>query len=65
MKTEVPKERKKAVVYKVPCKDYNQAYIGEMKRNLKVRLTEHKQAVKKEDNKKGIAVHVQNACLSL
>ena len=61
VKTEVPKERKKAVVYKVPCKDCNQVYIGETKRNLKVRLTEHKQAVKKGDNKNGIAVHVQNS----
>ena len=35
-------------------------YIGETKRTLKVRLGEHKQAVRRGDPKNGIAVHTHN-----
>ena len=45
------------VIYEVPCKEYPQTYIGETKRTLKVRLGEHKQAVKRGDPKNGITVH--------
>ena len=34
-------------------------YVGETKRTLKVRLSEHRQVVKRGDPKNGIAVHVQ------
>ena len=47
---------KKGVVYEIPCKE---VYVGETKRTLKVRLSEHRQAVKQGDPKNGIAVHVQ------
>ena len=57
VKTRIPEERKRGVVYKVPCKECHQTYIGETKRTLKVRLSEHKQAVKRGDPKKGITVH--------
>ena len=50
-------EEKRGVVYEVPCKECHQTYIGETKRTLKVRLSEHKQAVKRGDTKNGIAVH--------
>ena len=42
-------------------------YVGETKRTLKVRLSEHRQAVKRGDPKNGIAVHVQktNHCIQL
>ena len=60
VKTEIPKEKRRQLF--IGCKDCNQVYIGEAKRNLKVRLTEHRQAVKKGDNKNRIAVHVQNSC---
>jgi hypothetical protein len=33
--------------------------VGETGRTLKKRIVAHKAAVKKEDNKNGIAVHVQ------
>ena len=57
VKQKMPKE-KKEVVYQVPCKDCRKVYIGEAKRrSLKVRISEHKQAVKKGDEKNGIAVH--------
>ena len=45
----VPEEKKKAVVYQVPCKDCCKLYTGESKRTLKVRLAEHKRAVQKSD----------------
>ena len=46
---------KKGVVYKVPCGECNHVYIGEMGRTLRKRLTKHKVAVRKCDNKDGIA----------
>ena len=56
VKQKMPEE-KKEVVYEVPCKDCHRVYIGETKRTLKTRISEHKQAVKKGDEKNGIAVH--------
>ena len=49
VKNHVSEEKKKAVVYQVPCKDCQQLYTGESKRTLKVRLAEHKRAVQKSD----------------
>ena len=49
------------MVYKVPCKECHQTYIGETKRTLKVRLGEHKQVVKRGDPKNGIAVHAHES----
>ena len=55
-----PELEKKDVVYEVTCKDCERSYIGETGRNLKIRLTEHKAAVRRGDRKNGITVHVQN-----
>ena len=60
VKQKMPEEKKKEVVYQVPCKDCPKVYIGETKRTLKIRISEHKQAVKKGDEKNGIAVHAHN-----
>ena len=49
------------MVYEVPCKECHQTYIGETKRMLKVRLREHKQAVKRGDPKNGITVHAHES----
>ena len=38
VKTCIPEEKRRTVVYEVPCKDSNKTYIGERKRTLKVRL---------------------------
>ena len=48
---------KKEVVYEVACKDCDQKYIGETKRTMKKRLMEHKYAMRRGDEKNGIAVH--------
>ena len=36
VKKRLPEEKKRSVVYQVPCKGCDQAYIGETKRNLKI-----------------------------
>ena len=55
VKNRVPEEKKTGVVYEVPCHDCDHVYTG---RTLKKRLAEHKQAVRRFDEKNGIAVHV-------
>ena len=57
VKTRTPDESKRSVVYEVPCKDCHHTYIGETKKTLKVKIGEHKQAVKWGDPRNGIAVH--------
>ena len=52
LKTRIPEERKRGVVYKSRARN-----VGESKRTLKVRLGEHKQAVKRGNPRNGIAVH--------
>lgn len=57
VKTHIPEERKRSVVYEVPCKECHRTQIGETKRTLKVRLGEHKRAVKRGDPNNGITVN--------
>ena len=47
----------KGVVYLIPCSECSAVYIGETGRTLKVRLAEHKRAVRMGDVNNGIAVH--------
>ena len=62
VKTTTPQYRRKRVVYKVPCKEEcDKYYIGETGRTLKIRLGEHKLAVKRGDPKNGIAVHAHES----
>ena len=58
VKSRLPDERKKGVVYQIPCNSCDHVYTGESKRTLKVRMTEHRRAVKMGDPNNGIAVHV-------
>ena len=51
-------------VYEIPCKECPEVYTGETKRTLKVRLSEHRQTVKRGDPKNGIAVHVQRPTIA-
>ena len=57
----IPAERKREVVYEVPCKECHLSYIGETKRTLRVRIGEHKQAVKRGGPRNGIAVHTHQS----
>ena len=50
VKNPVPAE-KKGVVYIIPCQDCTKVYVGETGRTLKKRMSEHKQAVKRFDEK--------------
>ena len=47
----------KGVVYLIPCSECSAVYIGETGRTLKVRLAEHKRAVRMGDVNNGIAFH--------
>ena len=47
----------KGVVYLIPCSECSAVYIGETGRTLKVRVAEHKRAVRMGDVNNGIAVH--------
>ena len=59
VKQKTPMEKKRHFVYEVPCRDCQLTYIGETRRTMKKRMTEHKYAAKTGDPKNGIAVHVQ------
>ena len=52
-----PKMNKKEIVYRIPCQDCEAAYIGETGRSLQKCITEHKYAVRTNDQKNGVAVH--------
>ena len=58
VKSKIPQDQKKGVVYEVPCADCNSIYIGQTGRNLEMRLKEHQYAVKRQDE---IAVHAQES----
>ena len=60
-----PEQKQTGVVYEITCKECQEVYVGESKRTLKVRLSEHREAVKQRDSKNGIAVHVQKTDLRI
>lgn len=60
IKTHIPEEKRRGVAYEVLCNGCCKTYIGETKRNPKVRISEHKQA--EESNlMNGIAVHAHES----
>ena len=49
------------VIYQVPCKNCEESYIGQTKRNINTRLKEHRTAVKKgRIQKSALSEHVMN-----
>ena len=48
VKNKIPEQKQTGVVYEIPCKGCPEVYMGETKRTLKVRLSEHRQAVNEE-----------------
>ena len=57
----IPEEKNREVVYELHCITAHLSYIGETKRTLRVRIGEHKQAVKWGDLRNGIAVHAHQS----
>ena len=51
-KDRIVESEKSGLVYKIPCRDCDAAYIGETGRSLKTRKREHFEAVKRMDVKK-------------
>ena len=51
------KTKDKGVVYRIPCGECSEVYIGETGRPLKMRIGEHRRAVEKKDMKNANAVH--------
>ena len=50
-KDKVNKQKKKGVVYKIPCNQCEKVYIGETGRQLGTRITEHKKEAEKISDK--------------
>ena len=57
----IPEEKKREVAYEVPCKECPLSYVGEMKRTVRVRIGEYKQAVKRGDLRNSIDVHAHQS----
>ena len=53
VKHKTPMEKKRNVVYEVPCRECQLTYIGETRRTMKKRMTEHKDAVKTRHQEEG------------
>ena len=59
MKVKSPRDQYniKGAIYSIPC-EYGKECVGETRRTLHQRMTEHKQAVRNEDIGNALAVHV-------
>ena len=64
VKNRTPEQKQTGMVYNIPCEDCPEVYVGETKRTLKVRLSEHRQAVKRGDPKNAIQVQKTNHCIN-
>ena len=51
-------EDKQNAVYQIPCQDCEKVYIGETSKTIKSRITKHKNAIKREDERSLPAKHV-------
>ncbi|KYN04513.1 hypothetical protein ALC62_04617, partial [Cyphomyrmex costatus] len=48
-KDHLPNMQKRNLVYKINCNDCNASYVGQTKRTLKTRITEHKNDIRKNN----------------
>ena len=55
----IPPEKKKGVVYEIPCGECEQVYVGETNRTMKKCISKHKQAIKRGSGNNGIAEHIK------
>ncbi|XP_011701227.1 PREDICTED: uncharacterized protein LOC105457947 [Wasmannia auropunctata] len=56
-KESLPCKNKKNVVYRVPCRDYDAAYVGQTKRQLKIRISEHRNDINHKNPHSVITEH--------
>jgi len=53
-KDRLPDYSKKNVVYKISCNDCDAIYIGQMKRKLNTRITEHRNQINSKSSNKTV-----------
>jgi len=53
-KDNLPKDSNKNVVYRLRCKNCNASYVGQTKRRLTTRVTEHKNDINKKSSKHSV-----------
>ena len=53
-------EHEKSGIYKITCKTYHKAYVGQKSRNLKSRFREHTRYIKNIDPSSAYALHILN-----
>lgn len=49
-KSKTPKELESNVIYRIPCLECSDAYLGQTSRYLKIRINEHKRSIKHNNN---------------
>lgn len=58
LKDPVATSEKSCLIYQVPCRDCDFSYIGQTKRDLKSRISEHKRAIRsQEPEKSALCLH--------
>jgi hypothetical protein len=53
-------EHEKRGIYKITCKTWHKAYVGQTGRNLKSRFREHTRYIKNNDPRSAYALHILN-----
>ena len=56
-RTQKPKQED-SIVYKIPCGECSQSYIGETRRGLKTRISEHKRDVQHHRTSNALVIHI-------
>ncbi len=61
VKDPLPTQRRRNVVYSIPCSECPSAYVGQTGRQLATRMKEHQSAVRRQDENSLLALH----CLTI